>query len=387
MSDPTIDELTNPLSSSDVKATIYSELAAVGVDTTSWKPGAVVRTMIAAFCTLFAAFTVWSSKAVRAGFLLLGSDPAWLRSAAKYDYGTNFFPATFATGPLTITNSGVGTYSWNPGELSVVATLLIRGVSTVKSYTNADPISLGASSSVTVAIIADEIGADSTAPIGSINKLSPPISGLSVSNAAAVVGADDEAPQALINRALAQASAVSPNGPRDAYRAVLEAATRADGSQIANRIKVVPGNPVIVIAGTDSGTISSGDLAILDATMQTSVVPIGVAATIAAATSRVQTASISVSMYDSTETDAEVKARIVSAVIAAIANLPIGGDPPYTAGAGTLYLELFRTAAKSASVNIFNAVVTSPGGDVSLLATDSVSTGTITISIVRFASV
>lgn len=388
MSDPTIDELTNPLTSSDVKATIYNGLAAVGVDTTVWKPGAIVRTIVAIFSIMFAAFTVWSAKAVRAGFLLLGNDPNWLRSSAKYDYGTNFFPATFATGFVTIVNSGAGVYSWNPGELLISASLVVRGSPVVKFYTNSDAVSVGASATVTgIPIIAQEIGADSTAGAGAINTLVPAISGLSVSNPAAVVGRDDEESQALINRALAQASAVSPAGPRDAYRAVLSAAMRADGSQIANRIKVIPGNPVTVIAGTDSGTISSGDLAILDATMQTKVVPIGVPATIAAAVQVVQNATINVDMYDSTETDAEVIARIQTAVENAVRDLPLGGDAPYTAGAGTLYLELFRTAAKSASVNIFNVVVTSPGLDVALAANASVSLGTLTISIVRFASV
>lgn len=387
MSDPLIDALTTPLAPADVKATIYIGLADEGIDTTAWKPGATIRTLIAVFCIMFAAFTTWSSKAIRAGFLLLGSDPDWLRSSAKFDYGTDFFPATFATGTATITNSGSGVYSWNPGELSLQATLLIRGVSTTKTYTNAGAVSLGASSSVTFNIIADEIGADSTAPAGAITVLAPLIAGLTVTNPISAVGRDDEEGQALVARAIAQAAAQSPNGPRDAYRAVLEAATRADGSQIANRIKVIPGNPVQVIAGTDSGAISSGDLAILDGVMQTRVVPIGVTATLAAATSQVLDAGVLVSMYDSTETDAEITARIQSAVIAAVANLPLGGDPPYTLGAGTLYLEPLRSAAKGVSPNIFNTAITGGVTSVVLLATDSVSLSTITVTIFRFASV
>ena len=389
MSDPTLDELTTPLTDDQVKQTIYTELALVGTDTTVWKPGAVIRTLIAAFCTMFAAFTAWAVNSFKAKFLLLSTDPAWTRSAAKYDYGTDYFPASFATGVVTLTNAGAGVYSWNPGDLSLAASLVVRGVSVVKYYHNSDPVSLAATSTLLdVPITADEIGADSNAVAGQVNALNPVITDIAVTNPSAIVGADDESVQALVTRAIAAASAASPNGPSDAYRAVLTSAKRSDGTQIANRIKVIPGNPVQVVAGTDSGTISSGDLSQLNLVMQTQVVPLGVTASIVAATPATINVVLTVNMYDGTETDVEVQAAVAAAIVAAAKVEPIGGDPPFDSfGDGNIYLDLFIAAAKSVSSDIFSVVMTSPTTDLVISGSTSIVIGTVTVNVVRFAQV
>ena len=50
-------ELTTPLTADEVEAALYAALAARGAKTTAWKPGAVVRTIIAGVAIVLAAFS------------------------------------------------------------------------------------------------------------------------------------------------------------------------------------------------------------------------------------------------------------------------------------------------------------------------------------------
>jgi hypothetical protein len=90
-----LDELTTPLTTDQVKARIYATLASVGVSTTSWKPGAVVRTMIAACAIVMAALSELTANIARSGFLELAEDK-WLALVAHHVYGVDKVYATFA---------------------------------------------------------------------------------------------------------------------------------------------------------------------------------------------------------------------------------------------------------------------------------------------------
>ena len=115
-----LDALTNPYTRDEVQAAIYQMLATQGVNTTSWKPGAVLRTMITTCAAVMAAFTEIQAQNARLGFADLSSGQ-WLGLKAQYDYGIDpeLLDATFATGTVTLRNNGGGVYDVDAFDLIV----------------------------------------------------------------------------------------------------------------------------------------------------------------------------------------------------------------------------------------------------------------------------
>ena len=91
-------------------------IAATGTKTTNWKPGAVVRTIVAVLAFVLAAFSVLTSLLAKSGFLELSSG-AWLTLVARYVYGVERDTGSFATGFVTLDNAGGGVYSGDPDDL------------------------------------------------------------------------------------------------------------------------------------------------------------------------------------------------------------------------------------------------------------------------------
>ena len=81
-----IDDLTTPVTRDEAKASIYDAMGTVGVSTTAWRPGAVVRTMVAAIAILFAACTSLMAKIAKSGFLEFAVG-TWLTLVARHVYG------------------------------------------------------------------------------------------------------------------------------------------------------------------------------------------------------------------------------------------------------------------------------------------------------------
>lgn len=385
----TLTDLTTPLTRAQVESSVYAVLQALGVNTTTWKPGAVVRAIITAYCYVVAAFTTWSSNAVKAGFLLLSSGD-WLRAAAKYDYGTDYIPATFATGAVTVVNSAGGIYDFAPGELVCSATLSVGGATTTKYYHNTATVHVGANETVTnIAIQADEIGADSTAGAGAINALVPGYPGLSVSNPLAVVGTDDETDASLTARALQAASAVSPAGPADAYRYVaLSTLSPTSGAPVANRVSVIAGNPVQVYVLGPSGAVTGSlgdpttDLGAIEKALLVKVLPLGVGLTLASGTTYTLTFSYTLSIYQSAYSDAELNSKVQAALGRFVAATPIGGNPP----SGLVYLDALKATIVEAVPGCFHCTV-SLGSDIPLATGQGLVLGTVTqTSVTRYTA-
>lgn len=377
----TLQELTTPLTRDQINTSIYNVLQALGVETSTWKPGGVVRALITCFAYVLAAFSSWSATAVRAGFLLLSSGD-WLRSAAKYDYGTDYVPATFATGTVTVVNSSGNAYSFAPGELVCSATLSVGGQAALRFYHNTANvvIPVGPSTVAAIAVQADEIGSASTAPAGAISVLVPPYPGLTVSNPVAVVGQDDESDASLIARALLAPSAVSPNGPADAYRYVCTSVlSPTSGTQIANRVRVIPGNPVQVYVLGASGAVTgtyddpTTDLGAIFLQLVTKVLPIGVALSLQTGSTTPLTFGYTLSIYQSALSDADISTLVAQAVADVVANVPIGGHPP----SGLFYLEDLRAAIVAAVPGAFHVTLTL-SSDIALSVGQALSVGTIT---------
>lgn len=375
-----IDDLTTPVTTDEAKTSFYESLAVAGVDTTSWKPGSVVRTIIAVIAILFSATTQLIAELAKSAFLELAVG-AWLTLVARYQYGVERLEATFGTGTLIITNTGGGVYDLDPGDL------VVRNPDTDKTYTNAGVVHVGASSTQTITIIAQEAGSASTSAIGTVVELVTGLLNVSVVNPTAVVGSDEEEDGALKLRCRDKLGARSANGPADAHAGIARGARRADGTAIGvNRIRIVKdgkGNGYIYLA-TPSGVVTgdaedpSTDLGVINDLIQRQAAPLGFTAHTLSATPRNFDCAYSVWMLDTSGlTPTQVQQKIALALGDYLKRVPIGGYV-IDGQPGRVYLDDVRTAIKNAVPQIFHVTFATPSADVDMNALEFPVLGTIT---------
>ncbi|WP_438041454.1 baseplate J/gp47 family protein [Sorangium sp. So ce128] len=254
---------------------------------TSWKEGGVARTIIIVISAIFAGFTEVIALAIRANYLDL-AEGIWLTLLAYYVYGVERIGATFATGQVTLVNSGGGVYEFEAGEF------VCRNPSTDAHYTNVSAFTLGAGETLTIDIRAVVAGSDGDSSAGQISALVTTMLSVTCSNAAALVGRNEESDPALRQVCRDSLGALSPNGPQAAYEFWAKRAKRADGTTVnVTRVWVSPASSVghvqVYVAGPN-GEISGSagdpntDLGAVAATIMTRVVPKGVSCTVASAT-------------------------------------------------------------------------------------------------------
>lgn len=374
-----IDSLLEPSTFDEARQTIYDVLAAVGVPTSNWKPGAVVRTMISGTAIMLAAGSRIASAIGKSSFLERAVG-LWADLVAENVYNTPRQLATFAQGDVTITNAGTGLYSWNADELELVNS------TTGKHYRNTGAISLGASTSVTAEFRAVEAGTASNALPGEIDALAAPITDLSCSNAAALEGLDDEADQALKVRARESLGALSANGPWDSYAYVAKNARRTSDGTLIGVTKVRTthdgaGNLTVYVA-TPAGALTVGDLADVDAAIQQLAAPLAITVTTANATPVPQDVTGELWIYNTVNlTDAQILVLVNQQLSAFFAGRPIGGDVISGGGGGKLYASGIESAIGRTRAEIFRVTLTVPSGDVALSPNQLPTLGTVSLTV------
>jgi hypothetical protein len=344
---PSLDELTTPISRQEFEESMIRVMAAIGLKTSSWKPGAVVRAMIVAVSVMLYGLSVIIASVNRLGFLELSSG-AWLRICAYFGFGTAYNAATFAAGTLVISNTGALVFDEPAGEMRFLGGDGQEYVATQRVQVAAfqTGVLVGAR-----AVVAGEIGGN--APAGTITRFGAAYSGLVVTNPAAFVGTDDETDAALLVRARTSAAAISPNGPSDAYERVALDATRADGTTLAvNRVRVVRGpgdRSCTVYAATATGAIAGDandegtDLGRLQYLLRTRACPTGMTAYAASGIGLTVNVVYEVWLYTTSGLSAsQAQSAILSAVSSYIKAMKIGGDRKTSGATGYVYLNKLR---------------------------------------------
>ncbi len=386
-----LDELSRPLTVEEIKTAIYDYIAAYGLTTTSWKPGAVVRTIIAALAFVLAAFSVLLSLVAKSGFLELSSGD-WLTLVARYVYGVEKDLGSFATGYVTLNNAGGGVYSGDADDLVVYNPV------TGKSYRNTTAFAIGAlETGVVVPIQAVELGTGSTSAAGEITGMETALAGVTCTNAAAVVGTDPETDAALRARCVESTAAASPNGPRDAYSYFAKTAKRSDGSSIGvTRVNPVPDGVggIDVYVATSSGGVTgtagdpNTDLGAVADAIHENAEPLGITPTVQSATPLAIAVTYELWLLSTTGlTTTQVEDLVEAALVAFMATAPIGGYviAPAT---GKVYVSAIRAAIASAlpSGSLVRVDVTLPAADVDVAAAEAPVLGTVTATAIHFVT-
>ena len=363
----TLEELTTPMTADEIEEAIYSAIEARGAKTTSWKTGAVVRTIIAGASITLAAFSTLQSLIAKSGFLDFAEED-WLTFLAQYLFGVTRSTGTFASGEVTLTNTSATPYSGGADDL------IVANSTTDKVYRSTGAWTVAAYSTADVAIQAVEVGSDSTSPASDIDTLVTTLSGVTVSNAAAVVGTDEEEDSALRNRCLERTGPLSPNGPKDAYAYVARNATDSDGNEIGvTRVAtqaVGDGSVKVWVAsatGAITGTVGNPatDLGAIAEEIYEKAEPLGIEAVVDTASIVNFNITYQAWIYTSVGlTESEIEDLIEAALINLCSNTPIGG---HVIGASrTLYLDDIISTIDAVKEEIFHVVLTLPAVDIVL---------------------
>jgi phage-related baseplate assembly protein len=379
-------DLTTPLTRDEVKTSIYDVLASVGVDTTTWKPGAVVRTMIAAVAIVLAALSQLIALTTRSGFLDFAEDD-WLTLVAKYVYGVDRIEATFGEGEVTLVNAGGGVYTMGVDDL------VVSNPTTGKTFRNSSGFTLGALATLTVPIVATEAGAASTSTGNTITKLVTTLLGVTCTNANSVVGLDAESDPNLRARCREKLGSLSPNGPWDAYAYAAKGALRSDGTPIGvTRVRIIKDGygHVDVYCATASGPVTgtatdlTTDLGAVDDEIQHWAAPVAVMASAHSAVPVVQGVTYEIWMYNTSGlSQAQIQALVSAELAAYAAAVPVGGnvidnDP------GKVFVTALQSEIRSVRpAEIFKVTVTSPAADIVLAGSEVWQLGTVACTAVH----
>jgi phage-related baseplate assembly protein len=384
-----LDDLTTPLTKDEVKASIYEALATVGVDTTAWKAGSVVRTIIAIVAILVAALSRLVSLVASGGFLELSSG-TWKTVVARFVYAVDRISATFATGFVTLVNASGNIYDLDPGDL------VVSNSATGKSYRNSEHITLNGTSTLTdVAVEAVESGSASTSPPGYIDSLETTLLGVTVTNPAAVVGLDEESDAALEVRCKEKLGSLSPMGPWDAYAYAVRNAKNSSGASLGivrtRNNKDGFGNVTVYVAtasGGVSGTVgdTTTDLGAADDAVQRNAAPLTVTATTVSATPKVVAVTYQAWCYNTSGlTDDQVKDAIAEALSVYMSAQPIGGNIIST-DPGKVFTDAIRSCIAGALPQIFHVVLVVPSSDTEFGLDEVPVLGTILGTVTQVAS-
>lgn len=375
-----LSDLIKPFTSAEMIEKFYAAAAARGLPTTSWKSGAVVRTIFAAFGIVSAAFSDAQAKIAAAGFLALSS-AGWLTLIARYVYNVERDEGSFATGNVTLNNTAGGVYSLAAGDL------VVRNPTTQKTYRNTASISIGAFQTGIVAPIqAIELGSASTSPATTITAFDTPLIGVNVSNPAAVVGNDAEDDPTLITRCLEKTGVASPNGPQDAYGFFARSAKRPDGISIGVKRATTSadgvGNVFVWVAG-DSGDTDPGDVALIQTILQENVQPHAVTATVFSATPKLIAVTYELWVRDTTAlTDLQIEAQVEARIRAFLSSRPIGGDV-ISPSAGKVYKNAIVAIIGDTIPDTVRVDVTLPAGDTACLFADAPVIGAVIVTAIH----
>lgn len=375
-----LSDLTTPLTRDEAKQSIYDTLATIGVDTTTWKPGAVVRTMITGVAIILAALSQLIALTTKSGFLDF-AESDWLTLVAKYVYGVDRIEATFAAGEVTLTNSGGGVF------VMAIDDLVVANSTSGKTYRNTSAFTLNAMATLTVPIVATEAGASSTSTGNTITSLETTMLGVAVTNADSVVGLDAESDPNLRARCRDKLGSLSPNGPWDAYSYAAKNAVRADGTAIGvTRVRVIKdgyGNVDLYCAtasGAVTGTASdpTTDLGAVDAAIQLGAAPLAVTATAHSATAVSQGVTYEIWMYNTSGlSSAQIQALVSARLAAYAAIVPVGGNVIDNDPGKVFVVALESEIRMARPLEIFKVAVTAPTGDLELAGSEVWTLGAV----------
>lgn len=353
---------------------------ALGLPVTTWSAGDPTRSLYHVLAAALSEFETVVALFVASGFLDYATG-AWLILLAEQVFGVTATPASYATAvDYVLTNTQGGVYDFDPGDVTVKS-------DAGKTYRNTTGghLASGPGTTLTITIVADEAGSDSSAGAGEITELVTNYLGVTGNNPTALAGTDAESESSIRSRCRAKIASLSPNGAADAYSYVARNPDLTSTTGIT-RVRVLPdsdtGDVTVYLAGP-SGAVSSDDRDSAEAAVLLWATPLCITPTVASANSATISITYHVWIYRGVNLEsAAIEAGIEAALETLFATRPIGGDILTGDTTGSMYQSLIIAAIRGAYPDhIFRVTVSSPAGDTALAIDDVAVLGAVTPTI------
>lgn len=379
-----IQDLLVPVSATQARANAVTALVTMGIRADLWRVGGSLSTMLTVVTAAYANFTVLFAQAIASGFLTTASG-GWLTLLAYYVYGVTRPVATFASGSLTLTNTGGGVYNYAPGA----ATFLDS--TSGQTYTNQTAIALGALSAQTITIQCVTAGAVGNAAPGEVDTLVTVMTDVTCGNASAIAGSDALSDPGLVALCLAKLGALSVRGPRNAYAFAISVALNAvTGAPVnINRQSISRSShtgTVTIVVASPSGAPDPNDVAGVVTSIETGVPglsppfagvrPDCVTVNVSGASEVAYSPSLTVwAEAQPGLSAASLAAQVAAELVTYIEEFPVGG---VTTDAGN---GLWATGVNSAVGGVSDAIYAVEGATNLALIDGEVATDSITVTV------
>jgi hypothetical protein len=355
---------------------------ALELPVSSWQAGDPTRSLYHLEAETLSSLEESVAGYIESGFLDYATGD-WLKVIADQGFNVQVPAATFATTEVVLTNEGGGVYEIEAGDLTLKST--ISG----KTYRNTSGGTLAAkvgstAGTLTIDVIAEEAGSDSSAGAGEIDDMVTTLLGVTCSNEDAAIGIDEQDEEVTRQQCRDALGNVSPNGPREIYAYVARNPELSGTTAIA-RVRVYSssdsGDVTVYLAGP-SGAVEEADRALVEEAFVTWATPLCTTVETLSVSEVVVPVSYEIWLYKSSgKTEQEAEDDIESALEEMFRTRPIGGDiiPPETTG--KLYLSMIESVIRSTFPKAFRVRVTAPAADLDLALGEVAALGTITATI------
>lgn len=319
-----IEDLFTAPDAPTVRASMVTNLVSLGVPSDKWVSGGVASTMLTVVSIVIALFAAALSTIIQ-GFFLPKATGTGLKLLARYLYGITIPDPTFATGSVTLTNSGGATYTIPIGGYSAL------NPTTKITYTNTTAFVLGPTTSLSIAVAATTVGSAGNSASGTITQSVTSLTGVTVTNPAALVGVDAPSDPTIRILCLNKLGALSVRGVRTAYAyAVQTAVNSITGAPVnINRWSITSSShtgTVTTIVAAPSGAPDPNDVTGVATNIEAIARPEAVTAIVSGATPIAYTRALTISCILPTGvTAAAAKTAIDNNLIQFIATYPVGG--------------------------------------------------------------
>ena len=352
----------------ETRAAIYNYALGIatslGLPVTSWQVGDPTRSLYHVLSAKLAAFESNITGYIKSGFLDHSED-VWLKVNAEQTYGVEVPAATYAETTLVLTNGSTNLYIIDPGDLTFASSV------TGKTYRNTTggTLSVGPATTLSVTVVADEAGSDSSAGAAEITRLVTALDGVTCTNATAAVGIDEQAESVTKQQCKDMQDATSPDGARGAYAYFVRNPTYG-GTSAITRVRTygdsTTGIVTVYLAGPSGGS-SAADVALAQLAIVTWCLPLCITPVVAAATNVTIAVTYELWLYKScNKTVAEVRTAVSAALGVLFSQRPIGGDVVAPATTGKIYQSDILATIVKAIPEGFRASVSAPSGDTAL---------------------
>lgn len=353
---------------------------ALNLPVSSWQAGDPTRSLYHVEAEQFDTWEDIVVAYIASGFLDFATG-IWLKILAYQVFGVVVPEATYATTDVVLTNTGGGYY-----PNIEAGSLVFKNTTTGKTYRNTTGGTLqsGAGNTLTVTVVAEEAGSDSSASAEEIDDMVTRLRGVTCSNALAAVGVDEQDAAITRQQCRDRLGRLSPNGAKGAYVDVARDAdlTGTSGITDARSYRSSDAGDVTTYLRGPSGAVSETDRALVETAILGNCTPLCVTPTVVSVSNVVVAITYELWVYKRCGLTAdEIEEAVEDALEQLFASRPIGGDIIAPATTGKLYRSVIESTIRAAVPDVFRVSVSLPVGDTSLANSEVAALGTVTPTI------